>query len=613
MTERHDAPLAADDAAPVTEIEQRLPDPILDAEAEQSATQEAGWAQPRRPKSKLDKSGGRIALAMLAFVAIYATMFGRLAQLGIAPEEQYQARRTAQDEVAAARPDILDRNGQVLAMDVKVPSLFAEPRKLIDVDEATELLTAAIPTLDAKEVRAKLATDKGFVWLKREITPEQQAAIHNLGLPGVGFVIENKRVYPNGPTVSHVLGSVNIDNQGIAGIEKHIDSTGLADLHALGFAAQQQEMKPVQLSIDLRAQHVMRDELLAGMEKFKAKAAGGVVIDVNTGEMISLVSLPDFDPNKPEEALDPDRINRINVGVFEMGSTFKALTLAMAIESGKFNTNSRLDARSALRYGRFSISDYHAQKRILTLPEVFTYSSNIGTARMALALGVDAHKAFLRKMGQLARLVTELPENAAPIVPARWGELNTVTISFGHGLSVAPLQAVMAVAAMMNGGYLVKPTFLKQASDSVPDGAPHVLTTHTSDVMRYLMRLNAEKGTASKADIAGYFVGGKTGTAEKVINGRYSKQKLFTTFMAVFPFDKPKYLMLVLFDEPQGIPETHGFATAGWNAAPTTGKIIERIAPLLGVEPRFQEIINDVPPNSSASLDAPVTVAATTP
>src|SRR3954470_20203658 len=386
--------------------------------------------QPR-PLTKLEKSGGRVLVLTLGFILIYVAILARLAQLGIAPDAQYEAKRTAQDQVAAARPDILDRNGELLATDVQVPSLFAEPKKLIDVDEATELLTAALPDLDPKELREKLASKKGFVWLKREMTPEQKQAVFRLGIPGIGFLNENKRIYPNGPTVSHVLGSVNIDNQGIAGIEKYIDNKrGLSELQALGYAARADDLKPVQLSLDLRAQNVMRDELVRGMEHFKAKAAAGAIMDVNTGEMLSLVSLPDFDPNNQADALDPNRINRINVGVFEMGSTFKALTMAMGIESNRFTTNSMLDARSGLHYGRFTISDYHAQKRMLSLPEVFTYSSNIGSARIALSLGVEALKAFLRTMGQLDRLVTELPENAAPIVPAHWGELNTVTISF---------------------------------------------------------------------------------------------------------------------------------------------------------------------------------------
>jgi len=301
--------------------------------------------------------------------------------------------------------------------------------------------------------------------------------------------------------------------------------------------------------------------------------------------------VPDFDPNNPKEANDPTRINRLTTGVFEMGSTFKALTLAMGLDSGKFNLNSMLDARSSLRYGKFNISDYHAQKRVLSLPEVFTYSSNVGTAKIALGMGVEHHKWFLKKMGQLDRVTTEIPESAMPIVPKRWGELNTITIAFGHGLSVAPLQATMAVGALMNGGVMIPPTFLKRTEQEAQALGKQVIKPETSLKMRYLMRLNAEKGSARKVDIPGYYVGGKTGTAEKVVNGRYSKTKLLTTFMAVLPADQPRYLVTILLDEPQGLPETHGFATSGWNAAPTTGKIIARVAPMLGLEPRM-----DLPP-----------------
>ena len=346
----------------------------------------------------------------------------------------------------------------------------------------------------------------------------------------------------------------------------------------------------MELSIDLRVQHALRDELQKGMAKFKAKAVAGAIMDVNTGEMIALVSLPDYDPNNPVDALADDRINRINVGVFEMGSTFKALTTAMALDSGKFNINSSLDARAGLRYGKFTIGDYHATHRVLTVPEVFIHSSNIGTARMALGIGVEGHKAFLRKMGQLTRLTTELPENAEPIVPGRWGELNTVTIAFGHGLAVAPLQALMAVGALTNGGNLIKPTFLKRDAATALATAVPVIKPETSEAMRYVLRLNASNpaGSASAAAIAGFFVGGKTGTAEKVIHGRYSKNKNLTTFTAVLPADKPKYVFLTIMDEPQAISGTYGFSTAGWNAGPVTGDVIERVAPLLGVPPRFE-------------------------
>ena len=532
------------------------------------------------------KAKARLGLAIVAFAVVYGVIAARLVMFAEQSDGHGTRRSVTQDAVATARPDILDRNGQILATDVKTPSLFAEPRKLIDVDEAEELLTAVLPDLDASEVRDRLSSKRGFVWLKREITPKQQQEIHRLGIPGVGFLTENKRVYPNGPIVSHEIGHVNIDNQGIAGIEKWLDGQGLAALHMAGLAIDRLE-KPVELALDLRVQFALRGELIAAREKFKAKAASGVVLNVNTGEIVALVSEPDYDPNNPHEANDPTRINRLTTGVFEMGSSFKVLTVAMALDSGKATLSSMFDASHPLQYGRFAIHDYEPMHRALSVPEIFTYSSNIGAARMALAVGVNGHQAFLKKMGQLDRLRTELPESAEPIVPKHWGELNSVTIAFGHGLSVAPLQAVMGIAATLNGGFLIPPTFLKRSESEAQILAKQVLKPETSREIRYLMRLNAEKGTATKANVSGYYIGGKTGTAEKVVNGHYSKHKLLTDFMAVLPADKPTYLMMIMLDEPQPTPETHGFATAGWNAAPTAAKVIARIAPLLDIEPRF--------------------------
>jgi cell division protein FtsI (penicillin-binding protein 3) len=537
--------------------------------------------------TRLSKSASRIRLVGLGFLLVYGTIAGRLVQLGLKPEASHGLKHTAAEMVSGARPDLVDRNGEILATDVKTTSVFAEPNRIIDKDEAVELLTAVLPDVDAKELREKLGGKRGFAWVKRGITPQQREEVHRLGLPGVGFLTENRRVYPNGPIAAHVLGFTNIDNNGIAGIEKYVDGQGLAALHGAGFNVAATDFKPVELSLDLRATHALRDELVKASAKFRAKASAGAILDVNTGEVIALASLPDYDPNTPTDALDPLRINRLAVGVYEMGSTFKAITTAMALESGKVNINSRIDARGALRYGRFTIKDYHAENRALSVTEVFQYSSNVGTARMALMVGVNGHKEFLRKMGQLDRMRTELPESAEPIVPKNWGELNTMTIAFGHGLAVAPLQAMMAVGALVNGGYMIKPTFLKRDAATAHEGAPRVVRPDVSEAMRYVMRNNAERGTATKANVPGYYVGGKTGTAEKVIGGRYVKNRLFTTFMAIAPADKPKYLFLTIFDEPQGLPETHGFATAGWNGAPVTGKIIERIAPLIGLPPRL--------------------------
>jgi len=536
------------------------------------------------------KAKARLGLAIAAFSLVYLIIAGRLVLYAVAPDPHVARRGSSGDAVATSRPDILDRRGEILATDVMMPSLFAEPRRIIDADEASELLTAVFPDLDHTDLRERLASRRGFAWLKREISAKQQQEVHSLGIPGVGFLTENKRVYPNGNEVSHVIGHVNIDNQGIAGIEKWLDARGLADLHRAGLASDRNQ-KPVALALDLRVQHALRDELLVARQKFKAEAAAGVVLDVRTGEIIAMVSVPDYDPNSPREALDPKRINRLTTGVYEMGSTFKALTIAMGLDSGKMNLSTTFDARMPLRYGRFNIHDYHAQNRVLSVPEIFTYSSNIGAARVALRVGVDEHKAFLRKLGQLDRMRTELPESAEPIVPKRWGELNTITIAFGHGLSVAPLQSIMGIAALVNGGYLITPTFLKRSPEEARAIAKQVIKPETSRQMRYLMRLNAEKGSATKADVKGYYVGGKTGTAEKVINGRYSKTRLLTDFMAVLPSDDPRYLVMIMFDEPQGIPETHGYATAGWNAAPTAAKVIARMGPLLGLVPRF-----DLPP-----------------
>jgi cell division protein FtsI (penicillin-binding protein 3) len=542
------------------------------------------------------KARARVGLAMLAFTVVFGIIATRLIMYAVIGDSHGARRAGSQDAVATARPDILDRNGEILATDVKAPSLFAEPRKLIDRDEAIELLTGTLPDLDPGEVRDRLMSRKGFVWLKRELTPQQQRDVFKLGLPGVGFLRENKRVYPTGRDVSHIIGLVNIDNQGIAGVEKWLDGNGLADLHRAGFATDRQQ-EPIQLAVDLRVEHALRDELVKAKDKFRAKAASGIVSNVRTGEIVAMVSLPDFDPNNPKEANDPDRINRLTTGVYEMGSTFKAFTLAMALDSGKATLNSLWDARAPLQYGKFKIHDDHPMGRYINTKEVFTYSSNIGAARIALAQGVEAHKAFLGKMGQLTRLRTELPESASPILPRRWGELNTVTIAFGHGIAVAPLQAVMGIDALANGGYLIPPTFLKRSEEDAMKLATRVIKPETSDKMRYLMRLNAEIGTAKKADVPGYYIGGKTGTAEKVINGRYAKKRVLNAFTAILPADKPQYQLLVMIDEPQALPETHGFITSGWNAVPTGGAVIARIAPLLGIAPRF-----DLPPSERLIL-----------
>ena len=540
-----------------------------------------GAKAQREPEAR---PGGRVAIAMLSFALAFGAMGARLVQYGTEPDER-RSFASAGLATLASRPDLVDRNGRLLATDIRTASLYAEPRRIVDVDEAVETLTRVLPDLDAKLVRRRLSTDAGFVWLKRELTPRQQAAVHDLGIPGVHFRAEYRRFYPGGSTASHILGMVDVDNKGIAGFEKFVDGEGLSALAAAGLSIEQ-EMEPVPLSIDLRVQHVLRDELATAIEKYQAIAAGGIVLNARTGEVVGMVSLPDYDPNNPVDALKKDRLNRMSAGTFEMGSTFKAFTTAMALDSGKVSMGDRFDATKPIRIARHTINDFHAKRRWLSVPEVFIYSSNIGTAKMADAVGIEGHRAFLDKLGLLSRVKTELPETAHPVEPSTWKKINSITISFGHGVTTTPLQTAVAAAALLNGGKLIPPTFRPRDEVAAQMVAEQVLEPSTSDAMRFLFRLNVEKGSGRRASVGGYNVGGKTGTAEKVVNGRYSSSVRFNAFLAGFPMHDPEYVVLIFVDEPKPEPGKRS-ATAGLNAAPTTGAVIRRIAPILGLEPEF--------------------------
>jgi len=529
------------------------------------------------------RTRNRVVIAGTMFALFFAALGARLVQFGLT--EPDAAGHSAINRELAARPDIVDRNGEILATDIKTASLYGEPRRIVDVDEAVEKLMTVLPNLDAEQTWQKLKGDAGFVWLKRELTPRQQAEIMALGIPGIGFRAETRRFYPGGPTAAHIVGLVNIDNQGIAGLEKYIDDQGLADLQSLGLA-KGGELEPVRLSLDLRVQHILRDELAKGVDRYHAIAAAGVVLDVRTGEIVAMSSLPDFDPNNPFNALEKDRFNRMSGGVFEMGSTFKTFTTAMALDSGKVSLNDRFDASRPITIGGFTINDFHGKRRVLSVPEIFIYSSNIGSAREADLVGIAGHQEFLTRMGLLDRLNFELPEIANPTQPREWKKLNSITIAFGHGVSTTPLQTAVAAAALMNGGRLIPPTLLPRREDEADRLAKIVVKPSTSAEMRYLFRLNVEDGSGRRADAEGYYVGGKTGTAEKVVHGRYSSDKRFNAFLSAFPLDDPRYVVLVIIDEPK--PEKPGMgATAGSNAAPMVGAVVARAAPLLGVKPEF--------------------------
>jgi cell division protein FtsI (penicillin-binding protein 3) len=529
----------------------------------------------------------RIALSLAVFVAFYGILGARLIYMaGLEPAEpSYLA--DAASAVAAARPDIVDRNGELLATDVAAYAVYAEPNRMVDVDDAVDRLASVLPDLDRHDLTRKLEKSSAFEWVMREVTPRQKEHIHDLGIPGLGFYKEARRFYPAGPLSGHILGAVNVDNKGLSGMEMFLDRQGLGQLQDLGFAKKNTEgLKPFQLSVDMRVQHVVRSELMRAMTLYKAIAAIGIVMDTQTGEVVAMSSLPDYDPNDRAMALDKARMNRASAGVFEMGSVFKTFTTAAALDSGRVSLSDTFDARQPIRMARRTIRDFHAKSRILSVPEVFIYSSNIGTAKMAMALGIEGQKDYLKRLGLLDRSAIELPEAARPLLPPKWSELAAMTVSFGHGLSVTPLQVAAACVALVNGGYYIPPTFMPRTPEEAKAVAVKVLDEKTSQTMRLLMRLNVEKGSGRRADVEGLYVGGKTGTAEKVVNGVYDGDKRLNSFLSVFPADHPRYVVLVTIDEPQ--PEEGQFsATAGLNAAPTTGRIIERIGPMLNVMPRF--------------------------
>ena len=524
----------------------------------------------------------RIVMTMAAFLLVYGVIAGRIAWLGF---QETETGGQMASRVTASRPDIVDRNGAVLATDINSGSLFAEPRRIVDADEALEKLLTVLPDLNIEQTYNRLRSDAGFIWLRRQLSPRQQQAIMSLGIPGIGFRTEKRRFYPSGATTSHIVGLVNVDNKGIAGMEKYIDDQGLAVLQANGLAIAE-DLEPVRLSVDLRVQHIVHDELAQAMERYHAIGGGAVVLDARTGEVVAMASLPDFDPNNPYNAHEKDRLNRMSAGVYEMGSTFKGFTVAMALDKGTANLNSRFDASRPIQIARHTIRDFHGKGRVLTVPEVFIFSSNIGTAKMAETVSVEDHRAFFRRIGLLDRMTTELPEVARPTEPAEWKRIHQITIAFGHGVATTPLQTAVSGAAMLNGGILFNPTFLPRSREIALQSAAQVIQPKTSEMMRYLFRLNVEKGSGRRAEVPGYFVGGKTGTAEKVVNGRYSNDKRFNAFIAGFPVNDPQYIVLVVLDEPK--PEKPGMgATSGLNTTVVVSNIIRRSAALLGVKPDF--------------------------
>jgi cell division protein FtsI (penicillin-binding protein 3) len=547
---------------------------------------------------------GRIAIVAALLVAGFLLIGGRLVQL--AQERVDDAiEGVTRDVIQASRPPIVDRNGIAIAIDIRVPSLYAEPRRIVDVASTAAQLRTVLPDLDEAWLRQRLTGDKGFVWLKRELTPAIEDRVMALGLPGIDFIEESKRFYPAGSELAHVIGSVNVDNQGIAGMELAIDRDELAVLQEVGLA-RGAELEPKVLSIDTRVQYVMRNELLAALARFRAIAAAGAIINVRTGEIIAMASLPDFDPNEPATALKPDSFNRITNGTFELGSTFKTITIAAALDSGAVAIDDMIDAREGVRFGRFVLD--HGRHEIMSVSDVFRYSDNIGTIRIMERMGKERLRAFLGVAGFDQRSAIQLPERAAPRVPESFSDVGAATASYGYGFAATPMHMLTAVAALMNKGKLVPPTLFRRSAAEAEQLARPIVSPRTSEQMMYLFRMNALLGSGRNmnAEAIGYRTGGKTGTAEKTINGRYSNTKNVTVFTSAFPMEDPRYAMLVMLDEAQA-ENASSTREAGWNVAVVSGQIIRRIAPMLGVLPNTAAGIDDrlmrigVPADSAAN------------
>jgi cell division protein FtsI (penicillin-binding protein 3) len=543
----------------------------------------------------------RLVLAAALFALIFAVLALRLVDVVLLPggaAEMPVARARSIGLPLPVRADLLDRDGRLLATTLDSPSLYADPRQIIDARAASRAITSVLPQLDPGEIYARLTSGKSFVWIRRHLTPHQEYEINSRGIPGLQFLPEDRRVYPYGDLAAQVVGFCGIDNNGLEGIERSLNRR-IRD-----------SSEPIRLSLDARVQFILRQELQNVVDTFSAKGAAGVVMDVHTGEVVAMVSLPDFDPNHPtmtdpnlppeEEKEEKERtFNRITLGDYEMGSVMKIFNTAMVLNSGVATMTSEFDASHDIRVGRFTISDYHGKHRWLSVPEIFMYSSNIGSAREALAAGADVQRGYLKRFGLLSPAPIQLDAVAQPHFPSQWRPINVMTIGFGHGISVSPLNVVAAGSAIVNGGILHPPTLLQLPPGTEPPGR-RVISTETSDEMRQLLRLVVEYGTARFAGGSGYLIGGKTGTAEKNKHGRYELKKLVSDFFAAFPMNNPQYAIFTLVDEPQGTKASDGYATAGWTVVPATKRIVERIAPILGVAPvaATPAIVVDLVPKS---------------
>ncbi|MDP5335929.1 MAG: penicillin-binding protein 2 [Paracoccaceae bacterium] len=539
------------------------------------------------------RAEGRLLVLGVLFICAF-TMVGARMGLLAASEPSEPRASAAGAEIEALRADIVDRQGRVLATNLETYSLYAQPPQMIDPEHAATELARIFPDLDRDRLIQDFTGTRKFLWIKRRLSPEQRQAVHDIGDPGLLFGPRDMRLYPNGTLAAHVLGGAGFGREGVhaaevigvAGVERQFDEQ-LRDPARAG--------KPLELSLDLTIQAATEEVLSGGMRLLNAKGAAAVLMDVHTGEVISIASLPDFDPNDrpapPTQGRPDDSplFNRVVQGVYELGSTFKIFTVAQALELGMVTPDTIINTKSPMTWGRHRISDFRNYGPELSVSKVIEKSSNVGTARIAIEIGAERQRDFLGQLGLLETTKFEMVEarGGRPLLPPRWSELSTMTISYGHGISATPLHLAAAYATMVNGGTRVEPTLLKQDG---PQFGPRVISEKTSEQLRRMLRLTVSQGTASFGEVPGYAVGGKTGSADKPrIDGRgYETDKVLATFAATFPAHDPKYVLIVTLDEAVETSGSEPRRTAGWTAVPVAAEVIRRVAPLLGLRPEIE-------------------------
>lgn len=531
----------------------------------------------------LERARTRLHAVFIGFGLLFLLVSGRVAMLtlGNEPQEPEPVKAMSAEIAVASRADILDRNGTILATSLPTMTLVADAKKVLNPEEAVKKLGEALPDIDQKKLLSEIREAKRFITVRRRLIPRQVFEINKLGITGMGFVPDESRIYPSGAVTAHLVGFTDIDNNGIAGLEKGLDKR-LED-----------SPEPVTTSIDIRLQTIMHRELKQSMEEFHALGAAGLIMDVQTGEILSLVSLPDFDPQNAGKTDKNALFNRASLGVYEMGSTFKIFNTAMALDSGLIRPAERFDTIHPIEIGGKTIRDLHSSNHWLNVAEIFMESSNIGSARMVDRLGTARQKSFLASLGLTEKPSLEIPEVGAPLVPSEqnWRETATMTIAFGHGIAVNAVQLAAAASSVLNGGHLVTPTLLKRSAPGEETEKDRVISSRAAAQMQALMRLVVKHGTGKKADVPGYLVGGKTGTADKAAGRKYDENARISSFLGVFPAAAPRYLVFALLDDPKGNAKTYGFATGGWTAAPVVGRVVGQIGPLMNLPPVESDVM----------------------